>query len=660
MKHRTAAFVFILFFSIAQASHADTEDNANKKNTKPLLDLIKEALNLPFKATEGVGSVFDLGNIFIHVGSFGTQDQSKIGKSLTVVKEVEEQGPQDITETIQEVQGVTVRRLGGQSALTTIRLRGARSIDTQVMYDGIELRDPSDPSGSADPFLGDLLTGGISDVEILRGASSSLYGSKAVGGVINLVPRQREGARLWGECGTFNTFSEGIDNGFKTKGFGDHYFSFDQMNSEGFHPQDRYEQSKFSGKSIFAVGEVHTLALDYLYSCVHARLDSAPFVQDGVLHLDSDDENDKREQDLWRLAAVWTGKPAEGLVYSVKTAYTDSDRRYTFLPNSDGSGFFSDGDFEGRDWIFNPSLSFAAGEHFVSTLGYTHEREWYLQRVFLDGVGLANQLDEHAQSHDDYYGEEVITYGGTTLTLAARENTNDFAKSRATFDVAISQFLSTHTLVKSHYGTSFRTPSLYELHGAFLSEFGKTSIGNPGLSPERGATFDVGFEQPLGKAQFGAAYFRTDILNKINFVYPSYVNIDSVDHTDGIESFAKYDFNENVSARASYTFTAGPRLYDVPRHKVTGSATANGGKYHGFLEGVYTGNREIQVFDNDFSEVDVLNEKSDIVFNAKVSYDINKTWSVYVRGENIFSESYTRSGYRTPGARVFGGAVATF
>lgn len=599
-------------------------------------------------------SAVDLGTI--HVGSYGTDKISRVGKSITVVEDTDLAGPTDLTEAIQDVQGVTIKRIDGQSGIASVRIRGSRSIDTQVMYDGIELRDPSDPQGSANPLLGDLLSGGISDAEILRGASSALYGSKAVGGVINLRPQERLGGRLWGEYGTFKTFNEGVDYGFKTNGFGEHYLSFQQLNSDGFDAHDEYGQSKFSGKSIFHIGDVNELITDYLYSNVDARLNSAPFVHGGVLHTDADDENDKRSQQLWHLSANLAGKPSEVISYSVKSGFTDSDRRFTFLPNSDGSGFYSDGDYEGRDFSFNPSISYSGLEHSVTTVGYDFEREYYIQRVFLSNI----LQDVKAQTHNDYYAEEVLRFGDTTVTLAGRENTNDLAKSRATWDASVSQILPTTTILKAHYGTSYRTPSLYELEGAFLSSFGRTFIGNPNLSPERGASFDFGAEQPLGDLTVGATYFRHDILNKIDLFFPMYKNFDGMDHSDGVESFAKYKINDNLSAKATYTYTVGNHLWDVPENQISAILEADYGKIHGSFESLYSGRRKIRVFDNDTFGVDTLGESSDITFSAKVSYDINKNMSVYLRGENIFNEKYLDGGYRTPGARIYGGAVISF
>lgn len=612
------------------------------------------ALPKSAKASES----YNLGDI--HIGSYSVKDVSTVGKSITYVEDTDLSGPTDLTETLQDVQGVTIKRIDGQSGIASVRIRGSRSIDTQVMYDGIELRDPSDPQGSANPLLGDLLSGGISDAEILRGASSALYGSKAVGGVINLRPQERLGGRLWGEYGTFNTFNEGVDYGFKTNGFGEHYLSFQQLNSDGFDAHDEYSQSKFSGKSIFHLGDLNDLTTDYLYSNVGARLNSAPFVQKGVLHTDADDENDKRSQELWHFGANLAGKPSDVISYSVKSGFTDSDRRFTFLPNADKSGFFSDGDFEGRDFSFNPSISYSGLEHSVTTVGYDFEREYYIQRVFLDSTGKSNLQDVKAQSHNDYYGEEVLRFGDTTVTLAGRENTNDRAKSRATWDASLSQKLPTETILRTHYGTSYRTPSLFELEGAFLSAFGRTFIGNPNLSPERGASFDFGAEQPFGDLTVGATYFRHDILNKIDLFFPMYKNFNGMDHSDGVESFAKYKINNNLSVKTAYTYTAGNHLWDVPQNQVSATLDADYGKIHGSFESLYSGRRKIRVFDNDTFAVDTLGESSDITFSGKFSYDINKNVSIYLRGENIFNEKYLDGGYRTPGTRVYGGAVISF
>src|SRR5213075_2083219 len=86
-----------------------------------------------------------------------------------------------------------VQQQGSPGALTSIRFRGQRPFDTAFLLDGLRMRDASDINGSAVPFIADLLTEDLDRVEMLRGSGSSIYGTNAIGGVINLIPKTGQG-----------------------------------------------------------------------------------------------------------------------------------------------------------------------------------------------------------------------------------------------------------------------------------------------------------------------------------------------------------------------------------------------------------------------------------------------------------------------------------
>jgi outer membrane receptor protein involved in Fe transport len=100
---------------------------------------------------------------------------------------MERRGEYSIPEALRNIAGLRVQQQQGPGSLTTIQIRGLRSTDTSVLVDGFRLRDASDTQGSANPFLQDLLIVDTDRVEVLRGSGSSLYGTHALGGVVNIV-----------------------------------------------------------------------------------------------------------------------------------------------------------------------------------------------------------------------------------------------------------------------------------------------------------------------------------------------------------------------------------------------------------------------------------------------------------------------------------------
>src|ERR1044072_2785420 len=139
------------------------------------------------------------------------QTVDEVSKALTVVadQEIDERDELAIPEALRVVPGLRVQQLGGPGSLTSIKTRGLPSEDTAVLIDGIRFRDAASPQGDASGFLEDLIVTNVSRVEVLRGSGSSLYGSNAVGGVVNVVTDEGGGpihGSVLGEGGGLGLF----------------------------------------------------------------------------------------------------------------------------------------------------------------------------------------------------------------------------------------------------------------------------------------------------------------------------------------------------------------------------------------------------------------------------------------------------------------------
>ena len=593
--------------------------------------------------------------------SYNPLETHQTGRAITATDPEDQPADDNALSLIEEVEGVRVKRTGADGSLSTIRLRGARSIDTKIELDGFELRDPSDPQGSANPLLGDLPAFGIARAEVLRGPASAIHGSAAMGGVVGFQSGARDGLELFGEYGAGDTLREGASYGSK-----DHDVAAERTDSSGFDAHDDYERTGVIGRSRFRLGE-HLAEVSYLVSRADADLDSAPFLIGGMAQSQQDDENDTTERDLQHGGVRLEGPVTDSIGYRVKAAATHSDRRFTFLPNEDGSGFFSDGTFEGLDVKLSEELRFEHSDALSTVIGHEHSREFLTQKVYVDPLP---NLDDHADQYaNDFFVEETARLGATTLVGSVRENTHESAKGRLTWDASAAHVLPCFTVLRAHAGTAYREPSLFELDGAFLTSFGNFEVGNPLLSPERSSGWDLGMEHPfgdlrlgdlpIGNITIGSTYFRWDRQNAIDLIGGAYRNTAVGVRAGGLEAFAEWAEGP-WTARLSQTHIEAEGLGDVPGNTWAGVVAWKQGKWAVAASGTRVGARQAILFDMDTFSLGRVSEEAYFEAAAAVSYDLTPNVTVYLRGENIFDENHTDGGYLVPGARAYGGARIRF
>src|SRR5204862_1089768 len=117
------------------------------------------------------------------------QSTAEIAKSVDSLhaEDLEKNAEFAVTEALRSLPGIRIQTLGGPGASSRIMFRGLRPQDTAVTVDGLRFRDAATTQGDATPFLQDMVLLGAESIEVLRGTGSSIYGSHAIGGVVNMV-----------------------------------------------------------------------------------------------------------------------------------------------------------------------------------------------------------------------------------------------------------------------------------------------------------------------------------------------------------------------------------------------------------------------------------------------------------------------------------------
>ena len=197
------------------------------------------------------------------------QRVDEASKAITVLdhQDIESKREIALTESLRGVPGVRVQQQGSPGSLTSVRLRGQRPFDTAVLLDGLRVRDAGDINGSAVPLFADLVPSDLDRVEVLRGSASSIYGTNAIGGVINLVPATPSGDRHFEfgfDGGSLATFRERIkaSSGLgKRAGFSLGLTRVDVR--RGVDGNDEYGNTAGSGRFVFNPTSSTTLSANF-------------------------------------------------------------------------------------------------------------------------------------------------------------------------------------------------------------------------------------------------------------------------------------------------------------------------------------------------------------------------------------------------------------
>jgi vitamin B12 transporter len=572
--------------------------------------------------------------------------EAHVASSITVVSAADiaaRQAP-TLPDALQNVPGLNVVQTGGPGEQTSIFMRGTDSNHVKVLVDGIDVGDPSSPNGAFD--FGQFLTPDIARIEVLRGPQSGLYGSDAIGGVINIITKSGSGPAEFTadvEGGSFDTFNQSGGVSGSTGPF--HYTANIEHFYSGATPvtppdilagaariDDRYDNVTGSTKLGYDVADNFDLGLVARYTNTQLlftgdNYNVAPYT--GV----PDDTHDQTDTLQYYTRGFGHLVSFDGfLEQTLGLAYSSiSSTDYSPDPTPTGTTSYYSGDRVKADWQGN--LKFSNDELLV--LGAEYDREEIRQSVSANttiGSGYAELQSSLAENFFD--------------TLSIRYDDNAQFGSAVTWRVAPAYLIAaTGTKLKGSVGTGFKAPTLSQMFENFPS-YG--FFGNPKLRPETSIGYDFGFDQSLfqDKVQFGATYFRNDIKNLIddNASFTSYANIGRAE-TDGVESYVSYQPVETLILRADYTFTeandeiAHQELLRRPKNKASLDAKWQATKDLSFdATLLYVG----PWYDVTRDNPNVFEESAPgyATVNLAASYDLTEQLTLYGRVENLFDEHY--------------------
>lgn len=498
-----------------------------------------------------------------------TTDEESKAVDIIDASQIESRGEQLIVEALRAAPGVRVQQMGGPGSFSRVIIRGMRAADTSVLIDGFRLRDAASPQGDASAFLGDLLVGDTNRIEILRGSGSSLYGSNATGGVVNVIT-ESGGGDFHGEAGV-DGGGLGLFRGTLRGGGGllenrlQYSGAFNHLNvTEGIDGNDRVRNSVAHGSMRWQAGTRTSIFGRLLASNAFAQLNDSPRAlrtgsaiidaEPGVTFTPSQDDPDSRrasQQFSGLVALTHAITPRGSLRLSYQALDTSRDNREGpggtfFEPAFNGSDLY-----DGRiDTLQLRSDWWLARSH-VLTVGYEWEREQFINNAFDQNPSPLERtdfnVDAQERSHAVYVQDQLrlfsdrllISLSGRMQSFDLREPTFNKPGSlysgvriqdppRAwTGDASAAYFIKqTGSKIRAHVGNSYRAPGLYERFGAsfFFGSF--SAYGDPNLAPERVVSADFGIDQYLAGSSMrvSATAFYTRLQEVISFDFSGFIN----------------------------------------------------------------------------------------------------------------------------------------
>jgi vitamin B12 transporter len=582
----------------------------------------------------------------------------EIASSVTVVTadDIAARQERTFSELLRDIPGLNVVQEGGSGGLTSVFMRGTNSNHVKVLVDGIDVSDPSNAGAVFD--FGQLLTQDIERVEVLRGPQSGLYGSDAIGGVINVITRAGSGPMKLSasvEGGSFDTFNQGAGISGSQDAF--HYSGNVAHLHAGATPvtplalllpgeprnKDYYDNFTASTKLGLDLTRDFDLGLVARYTNTHLRYTGEDFSTFPAFPAAQPSASNTNE--YYGRASAHLQSLDGALNQTLGVAFT---RNATATLQPQIPETLNTGERVKVDWQGAIKVS---GTHTV-LLGLEDARDKISEplsasiRIASAYAELQSQLGAHWFS-----------------SLNARYDDNNRFGSKGTYRFAPAYLISaTGTKLKASVGSGFKAPTLSELFQNFPPFF----FANPNLRPESSLGYDAGIEQGFGAdtVRVGATYFHNRIRDLIasDITGTTWANIGRA-ITRGVESFVAYRPARQLTLRLDYTYTEASddvlhqQLLRRPKHKGNLIATWHASDALLLNLDVLTvsswvdGNR-------DFS-IPRLEAPGYTTLNLAASFDLSGQLALLGRIDNLLDRRYQNPvGFLRPGFGVFAGIRA--
>lgn len=600
-------------------------------------------------ATTNLFSVQNLETITVTSATKSTQSIKDVTSNIEVItsEEIEEKHFTTVAEALNTLPGVSIISNGGLGSSTTLNIRGSSNNRTLILIDGVKFKDHSSISGTD---ISTLMITDIEKIEVIKGAQSGIWGADAAAGVINIITKSaKDGlhANVNIETGTYNTNKYTTQVSYKNKDF-DLKLDALRLTSDSFSTMANYgddlnslEDDKYENTTLNLKGNYY-INDDAKVGFIITDIDS-------LKEYDSSGANDTTMKN-----------DSQSKLYNLN--YEQAYKNHKFLLKADRANIKRDQ--IGTTWGVKLTDNTTENLELMDNISYNEKDFVLLGAGFTkDEIDYtrADETKNNASNDTKYvYGTNNNNFDKLILTQSLRHDDFDNFKSKTTGKVGAKYNVNDDLSFSSNLGTSYSVPLLIQN----VNPWGDTNFD---IEAEKSKSFDIGFDYE----KFKVVYFHQDVKDLIDWYDPTpsnyynndavYKNLDGTSTFEGVEISYKRELLSDLVGSANYTYLEAKdeNKEDLARRaKDTlkfGLDYYGISKFHFNVNGEYIGDRY------DGANKTGAQTGNYTLWNSVVNYEINKTFSTYLKVDNIFNKYYqTIDGFATAERSAYLGVKANF
>ena len=575
----------------------------------------------------------------IVVTPLGTQQSyGTVSRSMDVI------GPYDLSSVHYENVSQAVDRLtssqstdyGAESGTKSISLRGSSANQVLVLVDSRPVTD----SQNGEAYLQSIPVDSIDKIEVIKGAASAVYGSSAIGGVVNIItksPSKKPETTIESSFGSFQTIHDSFSNSATIKDFG-YYFNYSYDSSLGNRENSQYSSHNWTTRLDYKVGDDNKI---YFNSGYFQDKAGTP----GSIFFPTPDSFQRDFKDYFDLG--WSAKLFEDSEINIR-GYQNNDK-FVFIASPD------------------PYSGDAASGHTRGLLAQYSQKFFDFYKVIAGFDGKMNRVDasllgKHENTVRSPFVQNEVSIGkDIEVNFGARNDDYSNFKGTASPSAGAAYKINEYSKIRINYAKGFRAPTFNDLYWPFYG----FEQGNPNLKPEKSSSWEGGFDLGYKSGiQLSATYFDNKLKNLIDwepgtdFIWRP-TNVTSAE-INGVELKTLVPLTRSLKFDFGYT-CMDPKDVDQnkfliyrAKNKCDTGLTLEYEKWNVRFYGEELGRRYTDTANDSFL-------KKNFTASLDASYKVNNNLTTFVSIDNIFNRSYQLVlGYPMPSFAVNGGIKGEF